>query len=149
MIGSIVGSPPFMSPEQASGKPLDFRSDIYSLGTVAFYLLSGQPPFPRDTPMQMVMAHAYEPVPQLSSLLSGIPNDLEMIIARCLEKDPDKRWSDADSLEKALAASSCANAWTEDQAAAWWRDRRQSQETTPQILTDVTPELARSPAPVG
>ena len=148
-IGSIVGSPPFMSPEQASGKPLDARSDIYSVGTLAFYLLTGRPPFPRDTAMQMLMAHAYETVPAPSSLRSGIPHDLEEVVLRCLEKDPAKRWPDVASLGRALAGCSCADEWTDECAEQWWREQRGAAAIAPKLLTPMTPIPARSPVPAG
>jgi eukaryotic-like serine/threonine-protein kinase len=147
VIGSIVGSPPFMSPEQAAGKPLDARSDIYSVGTLAYFLLSGQPPFPRDTPMQMLMAHAYEAVPPFTSLRDGVPQDVAEVILRCLEKDPDKRWPDAAALERAFAACACADEWTEMRAELWWRARQNPVATQMDILTPPTPILAESPVP--
>jgi serine/threonine-protein kinase len=142
LIGSIVGSPPYMSPEQAAGKSLDSRSDIYSLGTVAFYLLTGQPPFPRDTPMQMLMAHAYEPVPAMNKLQNGVPGDVEAVILRCLEKDPANRWPDTASLERALAACECAQEWTDEHAEMWWRDRAGAQKTNLKVTVSQTPILA-------
>jgi serine/threonine-protein kinase len=130
--GTIVGSPPFMSPEQAAGKPgLDARSDIYSLGGVAYYLLTGQPPFARETAMLMMMAHAYEAVVPPSQLRPEVPADLEAVVLRCLEKDPARRFPDADSLEKALAACRDAGRWTEEEAAAWWRGPGQT--TSPDL----------------
>jgi serine/threonine-protein kinase len=141
-IGSIVGSPPFMSPEQASGKAVDARSDIYSVGTLAFYLLSGQPPFPRDTPMQMLMAHAYDAVPAMTSLHAGVPSDVEAVVLRCLEKDPSNRWADAGSLERALAACECADAWTDEHAEAWWREQGDAKGTNPKVAVSRTPVLA-------
>jgi serine/threonine-protein kinase len=121
--GAIVGSPPYMSPEQAAGKPLDVRSDIYSVGGVAYYLLTGQPPFVRETAMQILLAHAYEPVAPLRDLRPDLPADLEAVVLRCLAKDPARRYPDADSLEKALAACAAVRCWGDDQAAAWWREQ--------------------------
>jgi serine/threonine-protein kinase len=120
--GTILGSPPYMSPEQAAGKTnLDGRTDIYSLGAVAYFLLTGQPPFPRDTAMQMLLAHAYEkPVP-LMEMRPGVPADLQAVVLRCLEKDPAKRFPDAGSLEKALAACEVASRWNEEMAASAWQ----------------------------
>jgi serine/threonine-protein kinase len=148
VIGSIVGSPPFMSPEQAAGKALDSRSDIYSVGALGFYLLTGQPPFPRETAMEMLMAHAYEPVPAFSALLKGVPLDVEDVIRRCLEKDPAKRWPDAASLEKALAACACADDWTEECAEGWWRGQS-SESTVSNLFAPATPPIAPSPVPVA
>jgi len=121
--GTIIGSPPYMSPEQAAGKSgLDPRSDIYSLGAVAYYLLTGQAPFVRETAMMMLMAHAYEPVLPLSTVRPELPLDLQAVVLRCLEKDPEKRYPDAQSLEQALATCEAAQQWTEEEAARWWRE---------------------------
>ena len=123
IVGSVVGSPPFMSPEQATGREdLDARSDIYNLGGVAYFLLTGQAPFVRETPMQMLLAHAYEEPKPPSDLRPELPRDLEAVILRCLKKKPEERFADADTLEKALAACGDAGEWTEEAAAAWWRE---------------------------
>jgi serine/threonine-protein kinase len=121
--GTIVGSPPFMSPEQATGRDdLDARTDIYSLGAVAYFLLTGKAPYERDTAMQMMMAHTYEPLIHPNRLRPELPNDLQDVIVRCLEKDPAKRFQSADSLEKALAACSNSSLWTSDRATTWWKN---------------------------
>jgi serine/threonine-protein kinase len=120
--GTILGSPPYMSPEQAAGKEhLDGRSDIYSLGGVAYFLLTGQPPFVRETAMQMLLAHAYEPVRPPREVNPAVPADLEAVVLRCLHKGPDQRYPDARSLDQALAACQDAGRWTEEQAAVWWQ----------------------------
>jgi serine/threonine-protein kinase len=121
--GTIVGSPPFMSPEQASGRDdLDARTDIYSLGAVAYFLLTGKAPYERDTAMQMMMAHAYEPLIHPNRLRPDLPSDLQEVIVRCLEKDPAKRFQSADGLEKALAACANSGLWTTDRATTWWKN---------------------------
>jgi serine/threonine-protein kinase len=132
--GTILGSPPFMSPEQAAGKNnLDATTDIYSLGGVAYYLLTGQPPFVRETAMEMLLAHAYEmPVPP-SKVRLHIPDDLEAVIMRCLAKKPADRFTSVDELEKAFAACACAGEWTEEQAAEWWRNREELPESAEDI----------------
>ena len=104
-MGSVLGSPPYMAPEQAAGRAdLDARSDLYSLGGVAYFLLTGQPPFVKETALEMMLAHAYETPKPPSEVRPGLPADLEEVILRCLKKKPDERYPDADSLEKALAA---------------------------------------------
>ena len=106
VVGSVVGSPPFMAPEQATGRAdLDGRADVYSLGGVAYYLVTGQPPFVKETAMEMMLAHAYETPKPPSEVRPGLPRDLEEVILRCLKKKPDERYPDADSLEKALRAA--------------------------------------------
>ena len=81
--GSITGSPLYMSPEQALGdSEPDARSDIYSLGAVAYFLLTGVPPFDGDKPMRVILAHAHEPVVPPSHLRGDIPADLEAVVMR-------------------------------------------------------------------
>jgi serine/threonine-protein kinase len=122
--GSIVGTPAYLSPEQASGQwDLDARSDIYSLGAVGYYLLSGHPPFKGKTPHHVMVAHLEHPVPPLSVPGREIPPDLEGVISRCMEKNPAQRFPSARSLEEALADCDCANEWTEAMAARWWQDQ--------------------------
>jgi serine/threonine-protein kinase len=123
MQGTILGSPPYMSPEQSRGRSdLDRRSDIYSVGGVAYFLLTGRPPFVRETVMELLIAHASERVAPPRDYRPDIPADLEAVVLRCLEKEPEKRYPTADALEKALAACACAKDWTEEMAAAWWRE---------------------------
>ena len=98
-----------MSPEQAKGgRELDERSDIYSLGAVAYYLLTGRPPFEGEGGIAVLIAHARDPVEPPSRVRPGIPEDLERVVLRCLAKDPAERFPDAESLEQALADCACA-----------------------------------------
>jgi eukaryotic-like serine/threonine-protein kinase len=120
--GAIAGTAAYMSPEQASGKAdLDGRSDIYSLGAVAYFLLTGQPPFVRQTAMQTLAAHIYETPAGLDRHRTDIPADLQAVVLRCLEKDPTKRFPDADSLDQALNQCVCADRWTRERASGWWQ----------------------------
>jgi eukaryotic-like serine/threonine-protein kinase len=122
--GTFSGSPLFMCPEQKrSYHNLDARSDIYSLGAVAYFLVTGRPPFVGDNIFDIIAAHARDPVTPPSELNPTVPQDLELVINRCLAKMPANRYQDVDTLEKALAACDCADQWTEDQAAAWWREK--------------------------
>src|SRR5262249_29165425 len=120
--GTILGSPAYMSPEQAAGKAVDARSDIYGVGGVAYYLLTGQAPFVRETTMQMLLAHAHDPVVPPMELRAGVPADLQAVVLRCLEKDPAQRYQDVETLAQALANCGCAGMWTEQQAESWWRE---------------------------
>ncbi len=108
---------------------------------MAYYLLTGQAPFVRETAMMMLMAHAYEPVLPLSKVQPDVPLDLQAVVLRCLEKDPARRFPDAHSLEQALAACAAADQWTEEQAARWWREHpivtRGDEESHPDVATQI------------
>ncbi len=124
--GQILGTPLFMSPEQAMGRhELDVRSDIYSLGAVAYYLLTGQPPFDEEGAIGAMIAHARDPVVPPSRVNASIPNDLERVVIRCLAKEPVDRFPDAASLERALGECGCAADWDLEHAAWWWQDAGQ------------------------
>jgi serine/threonine-protein kinase len=122
--GALAGTPAYMSPEQAAAKnSLDARSDLYSLGAVAYFLLTGQPPFVRSTAVQVLAAHLSEPAAGVGERRGDVPADLQDVVRRCLEKDPAQRFAGAGELEQALARCGCAGAWTREQAAEWWRQR--------------------------
>ncbi len=120
--GSIAGSPLFMSPEQTLGEPVDLRSDLYSLGAVAYFLLTGLPPFPGESATRVMIAHARDPVPPPTRHRPETPADLEGVVLRCLAKRPADRYPDAESLDQALASCADAGAWSADRAAQWWRE---------------------------
>jgi serine/threonine-protein kinase len=121
--GQILGTPLFMSPEQATGaRELDERSDIYSLGAVAYHLLTGHPPFDEEDGIRLLIAHARDPVVPPSLVRAGIPEDLERVVLRCLAKDASERFPDAESLERALGECACAGDWDQARSDRWWRD---------------------------
>lgn len=120
--GTITGSPLFMSPEQVEGeRHPDARSDIYSLGAVAYYVLAGEPPFNHATPIKVMMAQVRdEPTPP-SRVNPNVPHDLEQVVLKCLEKDPDHRFQNAEQLRQALLTCDAAGQWDRLQAAEWWQ----------------------------
>jgi serine/threonine-protein kinase len=121
--GGISGTPLFMSPEQARGlENLDARSDIYSVGALAYALLTGRPPFDGTNSMEVMIAHIRDEVAPPSKRLADVPADFERVILRCLSKRPEDRFQDVDSLEQALAECGAANNWTQSQAARWWHE---------------------------
>lgn len=129
--GMISGSPLFMSPEQAMGdRDPDARSDIYALGAVGYYMLTGTPPFPGDNPVKVILALTQETVPPPTRLRADIPADLERVIMRCLAKDPDRRYSSALDLADALRKCSCSSEWNRDFAAQWWKEHGEDDEAT-------------------
>ena len=123
MEGSITGSPLFMSPEQATGSDqVDERSDIYSLGAVLYYMATGQPPFNYKTPIKVMIAHASEAPHSPRELDPSIPVELEEIILRCLEKQPEDRLQTALALREMLEEIPATELWTSPLAAQWWTD---------------------------
>ncbi len=121
--GVISGTPAYMAPEQASGARVDARADVYAVGTLAYYLLTGRPPFTAASAMQVLAAHLYEPPAPPSRHRPDVPADLEAVVLRCLAKAPAERFADVASLDAALAACGCAGQWSPAEAAAWWRAR--------------------------
>jgi tRNA A-37 threonylcarbamoyl transferase component Bud32 len=119
--GTVTGSPLFMSPEQASGDDrLDGRSDIYSLGAVMYFMLTGQPPFMDENPLKVIIAHASQEVIPIRQLNPAITIELEDIVMRCLEKDPDHRFQDVMALQRALKEAAFGESWSSELAADWW-----------------------------
>ncbi len=102
-VGVAIGTPSFMSPEQAAGeREIDGRSDLYSLGIVAYQMLSGELPFSAPTVAGILMKQITEPAPDIRDARNDVPEDLALAVSRCLEKDPENRWPTADALRRAL-----------------------------------------------
>lgn len=119
--GGFSGSPLYMSPEQATSESVpDARSDIYALGAVAYFLVTGRPPFEGTNPIRVMIAHARDEVVPPSQLTANIPQDLEAIILRCLAKRPSDRFAAVEDIDRALAKCGSAGLWTEERAAEWW-----------------------------
>jgi eukaryotic-like serine/threonine-protein kinase len=123
--GVFVGTPLYVAPETiAHRKEIDARTDLYSLGAVAYFLLTGQPPFDGATLVEVCSKHLHAtPEPMAKHLGRSVPADLEALVLRCLAKDPDDRPASAGALEKALAACSGAAPWSADDADRWWSER--------------------------
>jgi serine/threonine protein kinase/tetratricopeptide (TPR) repeat protein len=101
--GVMIGTPEYMSPEQVEGKEIDQRSDIYSLGVILYEMVTGRVPFEAETPFAVGMKHKSETPQDPLELNSQIPADLSRVILRCLEKDKEKRYQNADELHAELS----------------------------------------------
>lgn len=104
-VGTIVGTPAYMSPEQAKGQATTTASDIYSLGVLAFELLSGRQPFLRDSEQALVYAQVHEPPPPLSSAAAQYPRATDRVLLRAMSKVPAERWQNASEMVQALDKS--------------------------------------------
>ena len=105
----VVGTPAYMSPEQAQGNDVDIRSDVYGLGVIVFQMLSGQLPYKADTLKGVVLKHATEPVPTISILCPSLPVEVDELIKTALAKDKDRRYPTTVELAKALNLSAFGN----------------------------------------
>ena len=138
--GAVLGTPLYMAPELiGSLDTLDARADLYALGAVSYFLLTGTPPFVGDTPLA-VFAQALHQQPEPPSRRLGRPiaRELEQVVLRCLAKEPRQRPESAAELSELLRACPGVAPWTETDAAAWWQER------SPGVLERV--ELARRDA---
>jgi serine/threonine protein kinase len=100
-----LGTPAYMSPEQAKGEPGNARSDIYALGVMLYQLCTNHLPFDADTPYAIILKHLTAPLPPPRSLRSDLPDALERIIFKALAKDPDERYPTAGEMARALRAA--------------------------------------------
>lgn len=98
----VIGTPAYMSPEQAQGLEIDMRSDVYGLGVIVYQMLTGQQPYSADTPMGVVVKHITEPVPEILKILPNLPADVDEIIKTAMAKDRDERYPNTIELAKAL-----------------------------------------------
>ena len=127
--GVAIGTPSYMAPELALGEAVDGRADVYALGCVGYFLLTGRLVFEADNPMRVMVKHVEEkPVPPSTRTDRPIPRSLDDVILGCLVKDPAERTPTAVALSEALEkAMADVDPWTEKLAAEWWavaEDRR-------------------------
>jgi eukaryotic-like serine/threonine-protein kinase len=119
---TTTGTPAYMAPELILGEAdIDRRADVYALGCVAYYLLTGQLVFEADTPMKMFLHHVQtKPVPPSQRVELRIPPELDELVLACLEKDPSKRPQDASQLFDLARDCRTCEQWTSDRARLWW-----------------------------
>lgn len=142
----IAGTPTCVAPETVHGAAFDARTDVYSLGCVAYWLLTGKTVFDADTPMDMVSHHVHtRPAPPSQRLGSELPRDLELLVLQCLRKNPDDRVPSVAEFSRRLAACELGAVWTPGQAMTWWQSRGKEAEAPPKIdVEPPSPPRARS-----
>lgn len=104
LTGTMVGTPAYMAPEQVSGKPVDFRTDIYALGLMLYEMFTGSQAFRADTAMAVALKQIQEVPAPPHTLEPGVPVQIERAILKCIEKDPAKRFQSMAELERTLSA---------------------------------------------
>jgi serine/threonine protein kinase len=121
-----VGTPGFMAPEAiVEPAAVDARTDIYALGAVGYYLITGQPLFAGASDAALLLDQvSTPPVPMSMRLGTAVPADLDRVIISCLAKDPNHRPQSADVLKQCLLACRDAGGWSEVHAQAWWSAHR-------------------------
>jgi eukaryotic-like serine/threonine-protein kinase len=122
-VNAIMGTPLYLSPEAiAQPAAIDARSDLYSLGALAYFLLTGQHVFDAPTVVEVCGHHLHTaPTPPSERLGRPLPADLERVVLACLEKNPERRPQTASELGSLLAALPCRDQWTPQTALEWWR----------------------------
>jgi serine/threonine-protein kinase len=121
--GTVPGTPAYMAPEMGFGQPVDGRADIYALGCVAYFLLTGSLVFEAESPMQTLLRRMHEePEPPSRRTELVIPAALDALVLSCLTRDPEGRPKAAD-LKRSLASLDVAS-WTDDDARVWWATHR-------------------------
>jgi serine/threonine-protein kinase len=118
----VGGTPAYMAPEMATRTDaVDGRADIYAIGCVAYWLLSGHTPFERETALATILAHVEEkPMPPSQVSEIAIPEQLDALVLECLEKKPADRPASAAELSRRLANAVDADGWDQEKAARWW-----------------------------
>jgi eukaryotic-like serine/threonine-protein kinase len=124
--GLVIGTPGYMAPEIALSARVDGRADLYSVGCVAYYLLTGRQVFEGDTMMQVFAQHLQgDPTPPSRKGAAGVPPDLEQLVLNCLAKRPEDRPPSAADLDRRLALID-VEPWTDVHARQWWAQAQPS-----------------------
>ncbi|HEY3063540.1 MAG TPA: protein kinase [Chloroflexota bacterium] len=119
MVGGVIGTPEYMSPEQASGEGIDHRTDVYALGVVLFEMLAGERPFTAAEPLGVLIKHLQAPVPSLLEMRPDLSAEVDAVVQRALAKDPNERYQSAGALASAFRDAFSA----QQQPGGPWTDR--------------------------
>jgi serine/threonine-protein kinase len=139
--GFVVGTPMYMAPESAlCPERVDARTDIYSLGAVAYWMLTGKPPFTEDSPLAIIASHLRSiPIPPSELAEEEVPPALDAVVLRCLEKEPEDRFASARELKHALGRITYGQPWTAERAGQWWVTHR-PEEAPPGFAIETPPD---------
>jgi eukaryotic-like serine/threonine-protein kinase len=138
----FVGTPAIMAPEMVRFQaPVDRRADLYAVGCVAYWLLTAKRVFEAETRHDMLVMHAHQrPVTPSTRVGKRIHPELEAVIMRCLEKNPDKRPQSARELREQLDSLTFEHPWTEERARLWWKRHRPTEPADDIVVTEMAPD---------
>ena len=143
LTGGVIGTPEYMSPEQASGVAVDHRTDVYALGVVLFEMLTGDRPFTADTPISILLKHVQQPAPSVRTLRPDLPEAVDRVVQQALAKDPEHRFQSADALARAFRqAVQAGPARSEDDATR--ETEAHAQPGVAELPIDAAPAAADS-----
>lgn len=145
--GLVQGTPSYMAPEVVLGRHVDGRADLYGLGCVGYYLLTGEPPFPEHgrKPLEVMFDHAYRaPLRPSERIGTPVHPGLEQLLMSCLEKDPEDRPGSALELDTKLASLRLEGRWSGERARTWWERLDSSHlSSAPTLALRADPEAPR------
>jgi serine/threonine protein kinase len=145
---AAMGTPEYMSPEQATAKNVDHRADIYSLGIVLYEMVTGRKPFVADTPMAILIKHATDPLPRPRQFEPSLPDNVEKVLLKALAKKPDERYQNMGEMVSAFEKL-LIDRGKQPIFAAKPKEDKKAPKTNPEIKLPVKPEdLAETPIPV-
>jgi serine/threonine-protein kinase len=147
---ATTGTPAYMAPEIILGETdVDRRADVYALGCVMYYLLTGQLVFEAETSMKMLLQHVHAaPVPPSQRTELPIPRELDQMVLACLEKDPNRRPQNAEELFQRVCRCRTCDTWDQERARRWW-EMHLPEFTGPLTLTEtVSGAVVQKPAVV-
>jgi serine/threonine protein kinase len=129
--GSLTGTPLYMPPEAIQQQQIDVRSDLYSLGAVGYFMLTGTPVFDGENVLKILQQHVMDaPEPPSRRMSREISSEFERVLLMCLAKSPDDRPKGAAELAEALSALTMSRPWTRQDADRWWQQTGPRQTTT-------------------
>ncbi len=143
---AVVGTPRYMSPETIIAyHQVDARSDLYSLGAVAYFLLTGEHVFDGETAAEVVTHHIQtEPVPPSRHTKTEIPGDLEGVVMACLQKEPSRRPQSANHLRARLWACASRGKWNTDRARRWWKEHGDTVRARRDVYVDHPGDIGKT-----
>jgi len=139
---ALIGTPAFMAPEQARGLDTDARSDVYALGCVAYWLLTGRAPFEAPNMRAMVYAHLFETPAGLAEADVDMPAELEALVMQCLAKEPGDRPQEADELHTTLKILTESMPWRPADSERWWHEHKPERTASEPTATSAPPPMS-------